>query len=138
MNFSFTRKMEEIWVCSDARVFLNCNSLAVLLPRRGLWLRWGLAWVSVPEPLSPLSLGCDAGWGEWSVAAPGTKLQTAGFGRSDGLGTPAAWLLSGSLRYRRKELQKVGGRRGTRFAVVYVGGSEVSLKVHGSGFALMQ
>lgn len=94
--------------------------------------------VGVPEPLSPLSLGCDAGWGEWSIAAPGTKLQTAGFGRSDGLVTPAAWLLSGSLRYCRKELQKVGGRRGMRFAVVCVGGSEVSLEVHGSGFALMQ
>lgn len=81
----------------------------------------GMERVSVPEPLSLCSPGCNAGLGKQSTAAPGTKPQTAGFGRSGGLGTPAAWLFSGSLRYRRKEPQKLGGRSGVRFAVVYGG-----------------
>lgn len=91
MNFSFTRKMEEIWVCLDAWVFLNCSLSAVLLQWGGLSLAgnvWTKQW-SLQSKRTTIT--AQANW----VREHQEQQSKLVFRRRNGLGTPAAWLFSG-------------------------------------------
>lgn len=148
MNFSFTRKVEEIWVCLDARVFLN-RSLSAPLVQSSQSAVDQLRWCRKEGSCLQTGTGWTAGAHSQSVRRRERGRDEHGSTKNNGANWFSEEAVASAhrqpgcfqgvfLRYRKKGLKKLWGRRRGHFAAVSGGALKGPWKCREVAYALVR